>query len=352
MNKYKVGIVGCGRMGFLFDEDEKTIKPSSHAGAYKTFDNVDIVAICDIRTDRLNRFKERYGNVNTYYDYNEMLDKEKLDIISVCTPSNLHSDVCIKASEHVKAIFCEKPIAMSLKEADQMINACKKNNTLLAIDHIRRWDRTYEKIKELIDNHTYGEVTSIMAYSSPGLMNGGVHIIDVIQHIFGKIQCVSGHIIKDLSTDACGVGYLIVNGIPCLIDATPKKYMKVGVDIYTTEGVLENSGITRGKKSLIFKKGVSSSFESGISELVEPFVIDVGVSPSPLVNAIRNIINTLEGKDTLKCSGDDGRRAIEVAIAFHLSSYLDGKNVILPIDTELGVVPRETSYNEEGKLYD
>ena len=350
MNKYKVGIIGCGRMGFLFDEDEKTIKPSSHAGAYKSFKNCDMVAVCDIRTDRLDLFKKRYGNVNTYYDYNEMLEKEDLDIISICTPSNLHSDVCIKAANHVKAIFCEKPIAMSLKEADQMINACKKNNVLLAVDHIRRWDRTYEKIKELIDDKTYGEVTSIVAYSSPGLMNGGVHIIDVIQHVFGRIQCISGHIIKDASTDACGIGYLTVNGIPCLIDATPKKYMKVGLDIYTTEGVLENSGITRGEKSLIFRKGVNSSFESGVSELIEPFSIDMGVSSPPLINAIENIINTLGGKDTLKCSGDDGRKAIEVAIAFHLSSYLNGKQIDLPIDTELGIVPRQTSYNEEGRL--
>lgn len=352
MNRYKVGIIGCGRMGFLFDEDENTLKPSSHAGAYKTFGNVDITAVCDIRTDRMDKFKERYGDVNIYYDYNKMLKNEDLDIVSICTPSNLHSDVCITASEYVRAIFCEKPIAMSLKEADQMILACKKNGTLLTINHIRRWERTYEKIKELIDNNTYGKVTSIICYSSPGLMNGGVHMFDTLRYIFGDITCINGHIIKDLSTDACGIGYLMVNGIPCLIDATPKKYMKTGLDIYTTDGVIENSGITRGKKTLTFKKGIGSRFESNITEPIESSVIDIGEYKQPLINAIDNIINTLEGKDILRCNGNDGRKAIEIAIAFHLSSYLNGMQINLPINTELGIVPRETSYNEEGRLDD
>jgi len=353
MKKYKVGIIGCGRAGFLFDEDPKTLKPCSHAGAYKTFNDIDIVAVCDIRTDRLNKFKERYGKVNTYYDYNEMLKKENLDIISICTPSNLHSDICIKFAEQVMAIFCEKPIAMSMKEAEQMISSCKEYDTLLAINHIRRWDNTYEKLKDLLDKKTYGETESCIGYSPPGLMNGGTHLFDIIRYLFGDAISVSGRIIKDMSTDACGIGYVTLkDNILCLVDAGSKNYMRNGLEICTTDGILDNSGITRSEKILSFKKGVNSLFESGISEPTDISIIDTGKYSPPLINAINNIKNAIEEKSSLRCSGDDGLRAIEIAIAFHLSSYLDGKQIKLPIDTELGIIPRQTSYNKTGRLND
>lgn len=354
MRRYKVGIIGCGRTGMLFDEDPKTLKPCSHAGAYNTFDNVDITAICDIRTDRLDNFKRKYGKVNTYHDYNEMLKKEELDIVSICTPSNIHSDICIKASENVKAIFCEKPIAMSLKEADQMIDSCERNNVLLAINHIRRWDNTYEKLKDIIEKNTYGKVDSCIGYSAPGLMNGGTHLFDIIRYIFGDIQSINGHIIKDESTDACGIGYLTLkDNLMCLLDISSKKYMRTGLEISTSEGIIENIGITRGEKHLIFRKGTDSKFESSIAEPTNITEIPTGLHTPPLVNAIKNILDYIDedfGVYGLKCSGYDGKKAIEVAIAFHLSSYLDGKQVNLPLDVELGVVPRYTSYNQMGRF--
>ena len=128
-------------MGWLFDEDELVKRPVTHIGAYTGHKQTKVIAVCDINKKRLNGISRKYNIKSSYLDYKKMLKKEDLDIISICTHTEIHSKICIQAAESgVQAIFCEKPIATSLKEAEDMIRACKKHNVKLIINHTRRWD--------------------------------------------------------------------------------------------------------------------------------------------------------------------------------------------------------------------
>lgn len=130
---YRAAVIACGRIS------------GAHASGYKA-NNIDIVACADIKREALNVFGDRFGvpPERRYIDYNEMLDKVRPDIVSVCSLHHLHASMTVDASKYKpSAIFCEKPIALSLGEADAMIDACNKSNTMLIIGHQRRFAPQY-----------------------------------------------------------------------------------------------------------------------------------------------------------------------------------------------------------------
>lgn len=88
---------------------------------------------------KLDKFSKRWKVHGLYADYKEMLSREKLNIVSVCTPSGTHSQIAVDAAKSgVKAIFCEKPIATSVPEARKIVDACKKHGMYLTVNHSRR----------------------------------------------------------------------------------------------------------------------------------------------------------------------------------------------------------------------
>lgn len=97
-----------------------------------------------------------------------MLKNEDLDIVSICTPINTHVQIikdCIK--HNVKAIFCEKTISYSLDDSSEIVELCKKNNVVLAVNHVRRWDDFNQKIKNIITQDNYGDIYTIWWNGTP-----------------------------------------------------------------------------------------------------------------------------------------------------------------------------------------
>ena len=114
MSSYRVGIIGCGGIAH------------AHAKGYLAR-GLDIVAAADVRKERLAKFRQLYEVGNLYDDYRQMLTKEELDLVSICTWPTLHSEMTVDVAEaDVKGILCEKPMATCLAEADKMIEACDK----------------------------------------------------------------------------------------------------------------------------------------------------------------------------------------------------------------------------------
>ena len=112
----RIGIVGAGK-----------ICQGPHMGAYDKIDNAQIVAVCDINEQRLEEAKKRYPDATLYKDYKEMIEKETLDAVDICTPNNLHSIVAIYALEKGLNVLCEKPDAINVSEAIKMQEAAKKS---------------------------------------------------------------------------------------------------------------------------------------------------------------------------------------------------------------------------------
>ena len=113
-NKLRAAVIACGRIS------------RAHVHGYRANPEIELVACADISREALDTFDEEFSVPpdKRYLDYNEMLDKEKPDIVSVCSHHHLHSSMTIDAAaRHPRAIVCEKPLALSLGEADDLIEA-------------------------------------------------------------------------------------------------------------------------------------------------------------------------------------------------------------------------------------
>ncbi|HGE69992.1 TPA: Gfo/Idh/MocA family oxidoreductase, partial [Candidatus Poribacteria bacterium] len=155
MKKYRVAIVGLGRMASTIDDEVKDSLsdwiPYSIASACQKIESVELVAGADILPEKREAFKQRWGVKALYEDYLEMIEKEKPDLVAICTKGDLHAEMGIKvASSGVPMIYLEKAIACSMKEADMLLEACRKNKTLLNTGVLRRFNRQYRKARQLI----------------------------------------------------------------------------------------------------------------------------------------------------------------------------------------------------------
>lgn len=144
----KVGIIGAGFMGGM------------HASVYSQLPDVKIVGIADVRGEKAKSLAAKVKSI-PYYDAQQLLDREDINTIDICLPTYLHKEYVIKAAQAGKDVFCEKPIAMSVADANEMIEACTKNRVRLMVGHVIRFWNEYRFLKELYDSKKYGELKSI-----------------------------------------------------------------------------------------------------------------------------------------------------------------------------------------------
>ncbi len=350
--KYKAAIVGLGRMGQLFENDPLMKKPCSHAGAYTCLkDKIQLVAGCDLRQDRLKLFSEKYGINRLYTDYKEMLKKEEIDILSVSTHAPQHKEIVVEAAKAgVKAILCEKPIASSLKDAEEMIKVCKENDVVLYTNHTRRFDNFWRRAKEIIDSGKIGKIKIINAYSTAGLLNGGSHLFDLLRFYNGDVESVHATLKKDNSTDASGTGLLkFKNGTSAFVDIEYRDYVLFQINFIGSKGMLKCGGMIRGDKTFELFTGKPSPTQTGLLELEREEFPEVK-GEMPLVNAINEIIESIEKKKEPVSSGEDGLKALEICMAFYESDKLGKEIKIPPTNKDLSIIPRETSFTKDGKF--
>ena len=114
---YRAGIIGCGRIADTIEDElvrapAWSLLPYSHAGAYQRCTRTQLVAAADLNRERLETFGHRRGVERLYNDFREMLDRERLDIVSICVPTRAHAAVALDVAQRpVKGIYLEKPIA-------------------------------------------------------------------------------------------------------------------------------------------------------------------------------------------------------------------------------------------------
>jgi predicted dehydrogenase len=145
----KVGLVGCGFMGRM------------HANVYSLLDNAGLVALVDRKPEKRQAYSSEFG-VPAYETIYNMFEKHPdLDVVDVCLPTYEHKDAVLMAALAKKNVFCEKPMAMSTDEADEMIDVCHKNGVRLMIGHCIRFWPEYVLLKKLVDEGTLGKLLSV-----------------------------------------------------------------------------------------------------------------------------------------------------------------------------------------------
>ena len=213
MGKYRSAIVGCSRIGGFIDNEVRgshVVLPYSHAAGYTACENTDLIACSDLRTDVMLEFGRQYNieQDKQYTDYKKMIDIEKPDILSVATQPEIRSEIILYAlSKGVSAIYAEKPLAASMKQAQEIFNAVEKNQAVFNLGTNRRWDNGFNILKNLISNGDLGEIKSITVFGGGGLFNSSSHWIDLIMYLNSdnKVLSVQG--------DVPGVADMIHNNI-------------------------------------------------------------------------------------------------------------------------------------------
>lgn len=138
----KIGLVGCGGIS------------GAHVPGWQALDDCEIVAICDVRQEMM----DKYPGPRQYLSFDEMLQKEELDIVDICLPTFLHPDYAIKAMEKGINVLCEKPISLNRDDVQRVYAAAEKNNVKFMVAQVLRFWPEYEKVKEFYDNKTYGKL--------------------------------------------------------------------------------------------------------------------------------------------------------------------------------------------------
>lgn len=190
MNKYRIAIIGLGGMG------------GSHAEAVELEENCELIAGADIDPGRAASWGERFGVKAIYDDYERMLDEQRPDIVIIPTQAPMHHAPTIAAAKRGIHVFCEKPIALDLIEADEMVETCDEYNAKFAINHIKRASPYNRHVLSVIDRSEIGEVVLLQATDKGGrkagnsLMEMGTHLYDWVRLFGGDVEWTHAHLVQ------------------------------------------------------------------------------------------------------------------------------------------------------------
>ena len=342
MEEVRVGIVGS-----KFAAD-------FHCDSYSRLPNAPVVAVAAI--DNLEAISEKWNIPDTYEDYHEMFKRKDIDLVSVCVPNFLHHDVVLAAAREGKHIMCEKPLATSVEDAEEMVDVCKAAGIKLFYGEDWCFAPALMRVEELVKEGAIGEVLYVKAKEthsgshSPfaknaetcgggSLIHLGVHPLGWVLHLLGeeggnKVVEVFGktnggssdnYVHKDNTGEdwACGL-VEFAGGQRAFIEGN---YITVGgmddkVEIYGTKGVI--------KVDLTFGSNVQVYSSPGYSYCMEKADSTTGWT-RPAVDEFYNLGYVKELSHVVDCvlndkrpsygaSGDLGLTCVKVVRAMYQSS--------------------------------
>ena len=192
MSKLKVGIIGTGGISRF------------HTESYQALDNVEVVACCDIDGEKVKAYAEKYSIPHYYTDCNEMMKKEKLDLVSVTTWNEAHCKCSIAALRGGAHVICEKPMAMNAAEAEEMMRVAKEEGKILQVGFVRRFGGDVGVLKQfegagIVGDIYYAKAVYLRRCGFPGgwfgdkAYSGGGALIDLAVHFIDLVRFIAGN---------------------------------------------------------------------------------------------------------------------------------------------------------------
>ena len=347
MGNYRVGIAGCGRMAGTIDDEvvgyDAVILPYCHAAAYRALGSTHIVAAADINPEKTAAFSQRWKVPSTYSDYRQMIEKENLDILSVTTPATLHHEiVTFAANNGVRAIYCEKAMCCSLSEADDMVEACKRNDVKLNVGTLRRFHPGYHAMRELVMNGSIGEPKAAIAYSLGILMHTHSHTADTIRFLLGdpRANYVQGALSDpeyDKERNAFRKDPLVAMGhVSFLGDVHGFFSPSIGMyefEVDCTKGAVRVLDNGTDWELRVLKKGAEKWL------LHERSGFPTFDRVSPTVRCITDLVTALETGSETQANPEVAREGMELSVGIALSHLKEGARVHLPLEDRALYIP-------------
>jgi len=342
MKVIRMGLIGCGRIS------------GKHFEAVENLEEARFVTCADIIPERAAAAAETY-NLDSYYsDYTEMLDKEKLDLAVICTPSSLHPEVGIETARRGINVLTEKPMGVDLQSADRLIQICDQNEVHLFVVKQNRLNPTMQLLKRATEKNRFGKIYLVQSnvfwqrpqsyydlaswrgtwkYDGGAFLNQASHYVDGLYWLIGDVKSVMAEtatMARNIETEDTGTAILrFINGTIGTINVTmltfPKNY-EGSVTILGEKGTVKVGGIALNK----VEKWEFEDYDDDDRLLEEVNYQPLTVYGSGHLPYYHNIIEAMNGKNSPHTNGRDGRKSLEIILAFYESART-GKKIDLPL---------------------
>jgi predicted dehydrogenase len=324
--KYRTAIIGCGKIGSEFADDPRIKDIYTHGGAYSSCPDTDLVAVCDTDIEKSQKCGKRWGVKDVYIDFRTMIEESRPEIVSVCTPDVTHYQIIRDVMEYdcIRAIFAEKPLALNISEAKELIRLVQEKNIMLSVNYFRRYAPNHRDLKHLIQNKTnIGEIQTVSGYYTKGILHNGSHWLDLARFLIGEIKLVQGFPGTCINTDdpTLSAYLLFNNGASGFLFGCDEKMFDIfEMDIIGTKGRIRiiDSGHT------IEKYHVENDPNYSGYRALAPWSRDNGGLTDPLLHAVEDIVTCLDEGGVPMCSGRDGLEALRIGLSIR-DSALTGK---------------------------
>ena len=355
-------IIGCGR-----------ISPNHIAAAIEN--NLNIVALCDIDKEKMQQTKDNFDlqdNVKFYTDYNALLNSEDIDLIAICTESGNHGAIALDCIDAGVNLIIEKPIALSLEEADLIIQKAKEKNVKVSACHQNRFNKSVQKVREAVEHGRFGKLLHGTAHirwnrgedyykqapwrgtweqDGGALMNQCIHNIDLLRWMMGdeivEVVGMTDNLNHDF-IEAEDLGLALVrfaNGSYGVIEGTTNVFPK---NLEETLYLFGQQGTVKvgGKSVNIIEEWLFADQLDNAEEVKAkyhenpPSVYGFGHNP-----LYADVIDAIQTDREPYVTAEDGRRALELVLAIYKSAA-EGKSVKFPLK-ECNSIDFEGRFNRD-----
>ena len=344
----RYAIIGCGR-----------ISPNHIAAAIKN--KLEIVGLCDIipenMEDKISKF-DLPVSTPQYTDYKEMLKKEQPQLVAICTESGKHGQIALDCIEAGCNLIIEKPIALSLEEADEIINKAKEKNVKVSACHQNRFNKSIQKIREAVEAERFGRLLHGTAHirwnrgkdyykqapwrgtweqDGGALMNQCIHNIDLLRWMMGNDIVEVVGMTDNLNhnfIEAEDLGMALIkfaNGSYGIVEGTTNIYpqnLEETLYIFGEKGTVKAGG----KSVNIIEEWQFADMLDDPDEVKAKYQENppnvYGFGHNPLY---ADVIEAIQNDRQPYVTAEDGRRALELVLAIYKSAA-EGKSVKLPLE--------------------
>lgn len=349
MKRYYFGVVGLGRIS------------KRHLDAINNNPNAVLYAVCDIDDNKINPVKQEYSPKKTYSSFDDMIKDKNIDIVNIATPSGLHADMAIKALKAGKHVVVEKPMALSIKDANKIIQTVEETNKKLMVVFQNRFNLAVQKLKKADEEGMFGKkylANATVRWFRPQeyydqdnwhgtismdggcLLNQSIHNIDLLLWLMGDVDKVAAFTDRFSHNheveDAAVASLRFKSGALGVIESTVNVYNKnleETLSIFGTEGTAVLSGIANNEIKVWKFRQSEENPVNVMNKFKEDFKGNVYGYGHHAV--IKEIISSIESNRKPLTSEIEGKKAVELILAILLSSKT-GKVIQLPLKEDSG----------------
>jgi UDP-N-acetyl-2-amino-2-deoxyglucuronate dehydrogenase len=336
VKRWNFGIIGAGLIADF------------HARAIQSIENARLIGICGTNQEKAASLSAKY-KCRLFGGTDELLGSDKIDIVTIATPSGAHMEPAVEAAAHGKHVLCEKPLEITLDRIDRMIDAHNAAGTKLGGIFNFRFNDTLIHLKNAVDGGRFGTITYASVHvpwwrneayyenswhgtpeldGGGALMNQSIHMIDILQHLMGPVESLQGYaaaLAHKIPTEDTGAAVLrFRNKALGVIYGTtaswPGQYRRL--EITGTKGTVvqvENSfSVWQFADQNEQDKEIISSFSGieGGGGVSDPAAIPF----EPHARNIAAFIDSVESGNQFAIDGPEARKAVEIILAIYASS--------------------------------